>query len=247
MQPFAYSVPMVVEQTSRGERAYDIFSLLLKNRIVFLGTPIEDTVSNLIVAQLLYLAQEDPERDVQMYINSPGGQVDAGLAIYDTTHLIQPEVATSCVGMAASMGAVLLGGGAKGKRAALPTARILIHQASAGVQGTAADIEVHAREILRLNARIKELMAADMGQDLERISRDINPDYWMSAQEAQDYGAIDMIHGQTEATQAAGRAGAAVTESTETPAAATTGGKGRPRGGSTTKTPSGVPPLKRGG
>ena len=146
---------MVVEQTSRGERAYDIFSLLLKNRIVFLGTPIDDTVANLIVAQLLYLAQEDPERDIQMYINSPGGQVDAGLAIYDTMHLIQPQVATTCVGMAASMGAVLLGGGAKGKRAALPNARILIHQASAGVQGTAADIEVHAREILRLNARLE--------------------------------------------------------------------------------------------
>src|SRR5947207_2072873 len=139
MQPFAYSVPMVVEQTSRGERGYDIFSLLLKNRIVFLGTPIDDVVANLIVAQLLYLAQEDPERDIQMYINSPGGQVDAGLAIYDTMHLIQPQVATTCVGMAASMGAVLLGGGARGKRAALPNARVLIHQASAGVQGTAAE------------------------------------------------------------------------------------------------------------
>src|SRR6202521_808783 len=140
----SYTVPMVVEQTSRGERAYDIFSLLLKNRIVFLGTPIDDTVANLIVAQLLYLAQEDPDRDIQMYINSPGGQIDAGLAIFDTMHLIQPQRATTCVGMAASMGAVLLGGGAKGKRSALPNARILIHQASAGVQGTAADIEVHA-------------------------------------------------------------------------------------------------------
>src|SRR6185436_16237667 len=186
----SYAVPMVVEQTSRGERAYDIFSLLLKNRIVFLGTPIDDTVANLIVAQLLYLAQEDPDRDIQMYINSPGGQVDAGLAIYDTMHLIQPEVATTCVGMAASMGAVLLGGGARGKRAALPNARILIHQASAGVQG----------------------MAADTGQDLERLSRDINRDYWMSAHEARDYGVIDMIHGQTEASAAADRAEAAVTE-----------------------------------
>jgi ATP-dependent Clp protease, protease subunit len=210
----SYAVPMVVEQTSRGERAYDIFSLLLKNRIVFLGTPIDDTVANLIVAQLLYLAQEDQERDIQMYINSPGGQVDAGLAIYDTMHLIQPEVATTCVGMAASMGAVLLGGGANGKRAALPNARILLHQASAGVQGTAADIEVHAREILRLNARLKELMAADTGQDIDRISRDINRDYWMSAQEARDYGVIDMIHGQTEATEAADRAEAAVSEAT---------------------------------
>ena len=182
---------MVVEQTSRGERAYDIFSLLLKNRIVFLGTPIDDPVANLIVAQLLYLAQEDPEREIQMYINSPGGQIDAGLAIYDTMHLIQPQVATTCIGMAASMGAVLLGGGAKGKRAALPNSRILIHQASAGVQGTAADIEVQAREILRLNARLQEMMAADTGQSVERVARDINRDYWMSAAEARDYGVID--------------------------------------------------------
>src|SRR5215472_9339885 len=213
-RPLSYSVPMVVEQTSRGERGYDIFSLLLKNRIVFLGTPIDDVVANLIVAQLLYLAQEDPDREIQMYINSPGGQVDAGLAIYDTMHLIQPQVATTCIGMAASMGAVLLGGGAKGKRAALPNASILIQQATAGVQGTAADIEGKAREILRLNARLKELMAADTGQDLERISRDINRDYWMSAQEAMDYGVIDMIHGQTEATEAADRAEAAVEEAT---------------------------------
>src|SRR6267154_1777976 len=202
----SYAVPMVVEQTSRGERAYDIFSLLLKNRIVFLGTPIDDTVSNLIVAQLLYLAQEDPDRDIQMYINSPGGQIDAGLAIYDTMHLIQPQVATTCVGMAASMGAVLLGGGAKGKRSALPNSRILIHQASAGVQGTASDIEVHAREIIRMNARLKELMAADTGQDIERISRDINRDYWMSAKEARDYGLIDSIVGANDATLAADRA-----------------------------------------
>src|SRR5437870_9552503 len=210
--PAAYMVPMVVEQTSRGECGYDIFSLLLKNRFVFLGTPFDDVVAKLIVAQLLYLAQDDPDREIQMYINSPGGQIDAGLAIYDTMHLIQPQVATTCVGMAASMGAVLLGGGAKGKRAALPNARILIHQASAGVQGTAADIEVHAREILRLNARLKELMAADTGQNLERISRDINRDYWMSAQEAREYGVIDMIHGQTEASHAADRAEAAVSE-----------------------------------
>lgn len=210
-----YAVPMVVEQTSRGERAYDIFSLLLKNRIIFLGTPIDDTIANLIVAQLLFLSQEDPDRDIQMYINSPGGQVDAGLAIYDTMHLIQPQVATTCIGMAASMGAVLLGGGAKGKRSSLPNSRILIHQASAGVQGTAADIEVHAREILRLNARLKELMASDTGQDIERISHDINRDYWMSASEARDYGVIDMIVGQTEATEAADRAEKAVNEATQ--------------------------------
>src|ERR671931_1731743 len=165
----SYAVPMVVEQTSRGERVYDIFSLLLKNRIVFLGTPIDDSVANLIVAQLLYLAQEDPDRDIQMYINSPGGQVDAGLAVYDTMHLIQPQVATTCIGMAASMGAVLLGGGAKGKRAALPNSRILIHQASGGVQGTAADIDVQAREILRLQARMRELIANDTGQPVDRV------------------------------------------------------------------------------
>jgi ATP-dependent Clp protease protease subunit len=220
-----YTAPMVIERTDRGERAYDIFSLLLKNRIVFLGTPIDDIVANLIVAQLLYLAQDDPERDIQVYINSPGGAVDAGLAIYDTMHLIQPQVATTCVGVAASMGAVLLGGGAKGKRSALPNSRILIHQASAGVQGTAADIEVHAREILRLNARLKELMAADTGQDLERISRDINRDYWMSAQEAREYGVIDMIVGQTEASAAADRAEAAVNEANAGGGATTTNGK----------------------
>ena len=218
--PLGYTVPMVVEQTSRGERAYDIFSLLLKNRIVFLGTPIDDTIANLIIAQLLYLAQEDPEREIHMYINSPGGQVDAGLAIYDTMHLIQPDVATTCIGMAASMGAVLLGGGTKGKRSALPNSRILLHQASAGVQGTAADIEVHAREILRLNARLKELMASDTNQDIDRISRDINRDYWMSAHEARDYGVIDAIVGQTEATAAADRAEAAVSEAAETVAVA---------------------------
>jgi ATP-dependent Clp protease protease subunit len=210
--PRAYAVPTVVETTSRGERAYDIFSLLLRNRIVFLGTPIDDTVANLIVAQLLFLAQEDPDKDIQMYINSPGGQVDAGLAIYDTMHLIQPAVATTCIGMAASMGAVLLGGGAKGKRSSLPNSRILIHQASGGFQGTAADIEIHAREALRLNTRLKELMAADMDQSVERISQDINRDYWMSAQEAQDYGVIDMIVGQTEASVAADRAEARVNE-----------------------------------
>jgi len=162
--PAAYTVPMVVEQTSRGERGYDIFSLLLKNRIVFLGTPIDDVVANLIVAQLLYLAQDDPDREIQMYINSPGGQIDAGLAIYDTMHLIQPQVGTTCIGMAASMGAVLLAGGARGKRSALPNSRILIHQASAGFQGTASDIEVQAREIIRMNARLQEMMAADTGQ-----------------------------------------------------------------------------------
>src|SRR5438132_1475596 len=199
----SYTVPMVVEQTIRGERAYDIFSLLLKNRIVFLGTPIDDTVANLIVAQLLYLAQEDPDRDIQMYVNSPGGQVDAGLAIYDTMHLIQPEVGTTCVGMAASMGAVLLGGGAKGKRAALPNSRILIHQATGGVQGTAADIDIQAREILRLQARMRELVSSDTGQPVDRIARDMNRDFWMNAGEAQAYGIVDRVLGQTAASEAA--------------------------------------------
>jgi ATP-dependent Clp protease protease subunit len=213
--PVAYSVPMVVEQTSRGERGYDIFSLLLKNRIVFLGTPIDDVVANLIVAQLLYLAQDDPDREIQMYINSPGGQIDAGLAIYDTMHLIQPQVATTCIGMAASMGAVLLGGGAKGKRSALPNSRILIHQASAGFQGTASDIEVQAREIIRMNARLQEMMAADTGQSVERLAHDINRDYWMSAAEAMEYGVVDLIVGQTAVTAAADRAEAAVKETSD--------------------------------
>jgi ATP-dependent Clp protease, protease subunit len=226
MQLYNYTVPMVVEQTSRGERGYDIFSLLLKNRIVFLGTPIDDTIANLIVAQLLYLAQEDPERDIQMYINSPGGQVDSGLAIYDTMHLIQPQVATTCIGMAASMGAVLLGGGAKGKRSALPNSRILIHQTSAGFQGTAADIEVQAREIIRMNARLQEMMAHDTGQSVERIAADINRDYWMSAQEALQYGVIDSIVGQTDATAAADRAEALVNEAaSETAGASSSNGK----------------------
>jgi ATP-dependent Clp protease protease subunit len=219
--PSAYSVPMVVEQTNRGERGYDIFSLLLKNRIVFLGTPIDDVVANLIVAQLLYLAQDDPDHDIQMYINSPGGQIDAGLAIYDTMHLIQPQVGTTCIGMAASMGAVLLGGGAKGKRSALPNSRILIHQASAGFQGTASDIEVQAREIIRMNARLQELMAVDTGQTVERLGHDINRDYWMSAVEARDYGIVDLVVGRTEATGAADRAEAAVTEAAVTETAVT--------------------------
>jgi ATP-dependent Clp protease protease subunit len=210
LPPRAYTVPMVVEQSSRGERAYDIFSLLLRNRIVFLGTPVTEEVANTIVAQLLFLQQDDPDRDIHLYINSPGGDADAGLAIYDTMHLVQPTVATTCVGMAASAAAVILAGGARGRRAALPNSRMLIHQASAGVQGTAADIEVHAREILRLNARIKELLSADTGQDVERISQDINRDYWMSALEARDYGLIDTIIGSTNASVAADRAEAAL-------------------------------------
>jgi ATP-dependent Clp protease protease subunit len=201
---------MVVEQSSRGERAYDIFSMLLRNRIIFLGTPVTDEVANAIVAQLLFLEQDDPEREIQLYINSPGGDADAGLAIYDTMHLVQPPVATTCTGMACSAAAVILAGGAHGRRAALPNSRMLIHQASSGMQVTAADIEVHARETLRLNARIKELLSADTGQDVERLSRDMNRDFWMSAVEARDYGLIDTIIGTTEATVAADRAEAAL-------------------------------------
>ena len=213
-RPLAYSVPMVVEQTNRGERAYDIFSLLLRNRIIFLGTPVTDEVANTIIAQLLFLQQDDPERDIHLYINSPGGSADAGLAIYDTMHLAAPDVVTTCVGMAASAAAVILGGGAKGKRLSLPNSRMLIHQASAGFQGTAADIEVEAREIIRLNARIKQLLAADTGQSEERIERDINRDYWMSAIEAREYGLIDTIVGTTQASQAADAAEAALDATT---------------------------------
>jgi ATP-dependent Clp protease protease subunit len=209
-ESYSAVVPMVVRQSIRGERAYDIYSLLLENRIVFVGSAVDDQISNLVVAQLLYLAQEEPDRDIQLYINSPGGVVDAGLAIYDAMHLVGAPVATTCVGMAASMGAVLLGGGAKGKRAALPNSRILIHQASGGVEGTAADIDVQAREILRLQARLKQLIASDTGQSPERVERDMNRDFWMSAQEAREYGVIDSVVGQTSATAAADQAEAAL-------------------------------------
>jgi ATP-dependent Clp protease, protease subunit len=200
------ATPMVVEHTGIGERTYDIYSLLLKNRIVFLGAPIDATVANVIIAQLLHLQREDPDADIMMYINSPGGAVDAGLAIYDTMQLVLPDVATTCIGVAASMGAVLLAAGARGKRSALPNSRILIHQASAEIRGTAADIEVQAREILRLNARLKQLLAADTGHTVERISLDVNRDYGMSAGQARSYGIVDTILGETEASAAAERA-----------------------------------------
>jgi ATP-dependent Clp protease protease subunit len=209
-RPNNYSIPMVVEQTSRGERAYDIYSLLLRNRIIFLGTPVTEEVANVIVAQLLFLQQDDADRDIHLYVNSPGGEVDAGLAIYDTMQLVAPDVSTTCVGMAASAAAVILAGGAKGKRLSLPNSRMLIHQASAGMQGTAADIEIHAREILRLNARVIQLLSADTGQSPERIAQDVNRDYWMSAVEARDYGLIDTIVGSTDASRAADKAEASV-------------------------------------
>jgi len=190
-------VPMVIEQTNRGERAYDIFSLLLKERIVFLGTGIDDQIANLIIAQLLFLAREDPDKDITMYINSPGGYVNAGLAIYDTMQLIQPDVSTTCVGMAASMGAVLLCGGAKNKRYSLPNSTIMIHQAAGGFEGTAADIEIRAREILRLQQRIKEIIAFHSGQDMDRVARDMDRDFFMSAEMAKEYHLVDEIVGTT--------------------------------------------------
>src|SRR5687767_8400749 len=191
-------IPMVVESTNRGERAYDIYSLLLKERIVFLGTGIDDHVANLIIAQLLFLEREDPERDIQMYIHSPGGIITAGLAVYDTMQLIRPDVSTICVGMAASMGAVLVVGGAKGKRFALPNATVMLHQAAGGFEGTAADIEIRAREILRLQNRIREILVLHTGQPMERIARDSDRDFFMTPDEAEAYGIIDHVIGQTQ-------------------------------------------------
>jgi len=186
-------IPMVVEQTARGERAYDIYSRLLKDRIIFLGEPIDDQVANLVIAELLFLEKEDPDKDIDMYINTPGGIVSAGLAIYDTMQAIKPDVATICVGQAASMGAVLLAGGAPGKRYALPHARIMIHQVHAGFQGTAIDIEIQAREVLRYKDILNNILHKHTGQPLERIEQDTARDYFMSAKEALEYGIIDHI------------------------------------------------------
>lgn len=186
-------VPIVVEQTSRGERAYDIYSRLLKERIVFLGGPIDDDVANLVIAQLLYLEAEDPEKDITMYINSPGGIIYSGLAIYDTMQYIRPDVATYCVGMAASMAALLLCAGAPGKRYSLPHSRIMIHQPLGGARGQASDVEIEAREILRLKAIANEILARHTGQPLERVERDTDRNYYMSAEEAKAYGIVDKI------------------------------------------------------
>lgn len=186
-------VPIVIEQTPRGERAYDIYSRLLKDRIILLGTPIDDHVANLIVAQLLFLEAEDPEKDIYMYINSPGGVVTAGLAIYDTMNYIKPDVVTICMGQAASMGAFLLSAGTKGKRYSLPNARIMIHQPLGGFQGQATDIEIHAREILRLKRMLNEYLAKHTGQPIEKIEADTERDYFMSAEEAKEYGLIDKV------------------------------------------------------
>ncbi|MEO0456856.1 MAG: ATP-dependent Clp endopeptidase proteolytic subunit ClpP [Cyanobacteria bacterium P01_A01_bin.114] len=186
-------VPTVVEQSGRGERAFDIYSRLLRERIVFLGTPVDDTVADSIVAQLLYLDAEDPEKDVQLYVNSPGGSVTAGMAIYDTMQQVRPDIVTICFGLAASMGAFLLSGGAKGKRMALPSSRIMIHQPLGGAQGQAVDIEIQAREILYLKRRLNELLAEHTGQPLEKIETDTDRDFFMSAKEAADYGLIDQV------------------------------------------------------
>ena len=189
-------VPMVVEQTSRGERAFDIYSRLLNERIIFLGTPVDDQIANLIVAQLLHLESEDPDKDISVYINSPGGSVYAGLAIYDTMQFIKPDVQTICVGIAMSMGALLLAGGAAGKRMALPNSRILIHQPSGGFEGQSADIEIHAREIIDVRRRLDEIIAKHTGQDLEKVRQDTERDYFMSAEDAKEYGIIDRVISQ---------------------------------------------------
>jgi ATP-dependent Clp protease, protease subunit len=188
--------PYVIERTSRGERSYDIFSRLLMDRIVFLGTPVDDNVANIIIAQLLFLEAEDPERDIYLYINSPGGSVYAGLAIYDTMQYLKAPVSTMCMGMAASMGAVLLAAGTKGKRSALPNSRIMIHQPSGGSQGTAADIEIQAKEILYARERLNQVLADHTGQTLEQVSEDVDRDRFMSPEDAQTYGLIDHVVSQ---------------------------------------------------
>ena len=187
-------IPIVVEQSGRGERAYDIYSRLLKDRIVFIGTPIDDNVANVVIAQLLFLEAEDPEKDIFLYINSPGGVVSAGLAIYDTMQFIKPDVVTTCVGMAASMGAVLLAAGTAGKRAALPNARVMIHQPWGGVQGQVSDIEIHAKELLKIKARLNEILVKHTGQPIDKIENDTDRNFFMSPEEAKEYGIIDEVY-----------------------------------------------------
>ena len=192
----SYLIPMVIEQTNRGERSYDIYSRLLKDRIIFLGGPINDTVANLVVAQLLFLEAEDPEKDIFLYINSPGGSISAGMAIYDTMQYIRPDVQTICIGTAASMGAFLLAAGTKGKRIALPNAEILIHQpliAGGGLSGQATEIEIHAKQLMKIKDKLNKILAERAGQPLERIEKDTDRDYYMSAHEAKEYGLIDQI------------------------------------------------------
>ena len=199
MNPIAHLVPMVVEQTPRGERAFDIYSRLLKENIIFIGTPIDDTLANLVVAQLLFLESEDPDREIQMYINSPGGSVTSGMAIYDTMQFVRAPISTLCVGQCASMAAVLLAAGTKGKRYALPNSRILIHQPSAGgIGGQATDIKIAAEEILRMRQRLNEILAFHAGQPVENIERDVERDYIMSAAQAKAYGLIDAVINKRE-------------------------------------------------
>lgn len=187
-------IPMVVEQSNRGERAYDIYSRLLKDNIIFIGTPIDDNVANVVTAQLLFLEAEDPEKDIHVYINSPGGSISAGMAIYDTIQYIRPDVSSICIGQAASMGALLLSAGTKGKRFALPNSRILIHQPSlTGLGGQATDIDIHAREILRLREAMNKILAKHTGQDLERIEKDVERDYILTAEQAREYGIVDQV------------------------------------------------------
>ena len=186
-------IPMVVEQTNRGERSYDIYSRLLKERIIFLGSPINDSVANVLIAQLLFLEGEDPDKDIYLYINSPGGQVNAGLAIYDTMKYIKPDVSTICVGLAASMASVLLAGGAKGKRFILPHAEVMLHQPHGGAQGQASDIEISAKQILKTRERLNRILANSTGQDIEKIAQDADRDFWLDAQEAVNYGLVDKI------------------------------------------------------
>jgi len=193
LDPIRDIMPLVIESDGRRERAYDIYSLLLKERIVFLGTPIDAMVANIIIAQLLYLDREDDEKDVTLYVNSPGGSVTAGLAIYDTMQLIRPDVATVCIGLAASMGTVLLTGGTKGKRTALPNATVHLHQVMGGAEGQASDIEIQARETLRLQAILRNIIHEQTGQAMERIERDTDRDFWLDAQAAKDYGLIDEV------------------------------------------------------
>lgn len=186
-------IPIVVEQTSRGERSYDIYSRLLKDRIIFLGEAVDDHISSLVIAQLLFLEAEDPDKDIYLYINSPGGIVTSGLAIYDTMQYIKPDVSTICIGQAASMGSLLLSAGAKGKRSALPNSRIMIHQPAGGFQGQASDIAIHAKEILKVKMRLNEIYAKHTGKPIDTIEKDMDRDYFMSAEEAKEYGLIDKV------------------------------------------------------
>ena len=193
MEPYSQLIPMVIERTARGEREFDIFSRLLNERIIFLGTPIEDQVANLVVAQLLHLESQDPDKDISIYINSPGGSVYSGLAIYDTMRFVKPDIHTMCVGVAMSMGSLLLAGGTKGKRAALPNSRILIHQPSAGFEGQSTDIEIHAREILNVRARLDEIYSEHTGRSKQEVRSDMERDRFFSSEQAQEYGLIDRV------------------------------------------------------